>query len=209
MTKITGPIRCWHFACDDRKLHQARESHGRIVEVVPGLTLGEPRHLIMPRECGLHASIRPLDALGYAYGSYVSRVELRGRIIDGGDKLCASWRRHLWCADADAVLREFARWCALRVIHLWDCPDVVRRYLETGDESIRDAARAAACDAARAAACDAARAAACDAAGAAWAVARAVAGDAAAAWDAARAAQDNKLTELLLNLAPEDYREAV
>jgi hypothetical protein len=26
------------------------------------------------------------------------------------------------------------------VIHLWDAPDVVRWYLETGDETIRDAA---------------------------------------------------------------------
>jgi hypothetical protein len=64
------------------------------------------------------------------------------------------------------MLREFARWCALQVIHLWDAPDVVRQYLETGDESLRAAARAAtraaARNAARNAACDAARNAACD-----------------------------------------------
>jgi len=36
----------------------------------------------------------------------------------------------------------------LDVIHLWDAPAVVREYLETGDESKRDAAWAAARDAA-------------------------------------------------------------
>ena len=247
MPKITGPIRGWHFACNDRKLYQARESHDRIIEVVPGLTLGEPRRRIEPCWHGLHASVHPLDALGYARGSYVSRVELRGLIIPhNNDKLCASWRRHLWCADADAVLREFARWCALQVIHLWDCPDVVRRYLETGDESLRDAAwdaawaaawATAAARAAMTAAMTAARTAAwsadaatttssASAGAAAWATAAAAtraakdatraakdatrdAKDAAGdARDAAGDAQNNKLTELLMTLAPESYEEA-
>jgi hypothetical protein len=88
----------------------------------------------------------------------------------------------------------------MQVIHLRDCPDVVRRYLETGDESIRDAARTAACDAA------------CDAAWATTTAAR-TAWDAWDAKDAARAAardaQNNKLTAMLTTLAPEDYREAV
>jgi len=38
----------------------------------------------------------------------------------------------------DDVNLGFSRWCALQVVHLWDCPDEVRRYLETGDESIRE-----------------------------------------------------------------------
>jgi len=77
--------------------------------------------------------------------------------------------------------REFACWCALSVIHLWDAPKVVIQYLETQDESIRDAAMAAwdaAWDAAwveRAAERAAARA-------AIWGAAQT------AAWDAARAA---------------------
>lgn len=32
---------------------------------------------------------------------------------------------------------EFARWCALQVIHIWNAPKVVREYLETGNEEIR------------------------------------------------------------------------
>ena len=55
---------------------------------------------------------------------------------------------------------QFTRWCALQVVHLWDCPDVVKRYLETGDEGLRDAARTTALAAAWGAAQDAARAAA-------------------------------------------------
>ena len=98
--------------------------------------------------------------------------------------------------DATEPLRSFARQCALDVIHLWDAPAVVRQYLETGDESLRDAARyaarAAAWDAARDAAWDAAR----DAAwAAAWDAARAAAWD--AAWDAARASQKTKFAEMV------------
>ena len=46
--------------------------------------------------------------------------------------------------DASAVMRAFARRCALDVAHLWDMPPLVRSYLETGEESIMDAAGAAA-----------------------------------------------------------------
>jgi hypothetical protein len=89
----------------------------------------------------------------------------------------------LWCLQAvegyDTEIREFSRWCALQVVHLWACPPIVLQYLQTGDDTIRDAAK----DATWAAGGDAARAAGGDAARAA---ARAAAGDAAraAAWDA-------------------------
>ena len=85
----------------------------------------------------------------------------------------------LWCIRAvnghEKEIRRFGCQCALDVIHLWDAPPVVKKYLKTGDESLRAAAWAAAGDAARAAAGaaagDAARA-------AAWAAAWAAAGDA-------------------------------
>ena len=112
---------------------------------------------------GLHASERILDALGFAPGSVICRVEVRGDIREHGrppDKLVARERRILWRLDAEIggrVLREFARWAALQVIDLWDAPAVVREYLETGDESLRYAARSAAGPAAGDAAWDAAR----------------------------------------------------
>jgi phage-related tail protein len=56
----------------------------------------------------------------------------------------ASRRIILWRINAEDVLRRFARQCALDVAHLWDIPSVVREYLETGDETKRDAAGAAA-----------------------------------------------------------------
>ena len=159
---------------------------------------------------GFHASECAFDALSFAPGPIVHRVELRGDIIRGDDKLVARERRILWSADATETLRAFARAQALKVVHLWKAPDVVRRYLETGDESLRAAARAAAWDAAwdaaRAAARDAARAAARAAAlaaawDAAWDAARAAAR--AAAWDAHIQEARADLTARLLALAPE------
>ena len=156
---------------------------------------------IVPCESGLHASEHPFDALQYSPGEMLHLVEIDGELVTHGDppdKVVGRRRKILASIDATDLLREFARWCALQVIHLWECPDVVRRYLETGDESIRaaardaagadarDAARAAAWVAAWVAARDATRDAAWEAArDAAWAAARAAAR--AAAWDSQRA----------------------
>ena len=135
---------------------------------------------------GLHWSIEPFDALQYAPGPLLHKVEYRGKIIKGEDKGVSSKRCILATIDATDLLRSFGRQCALDVIHLWDAPPVVIEYLKTGNEKLRAAARAAARDAAWAAARDAA------AWDAAWDAARAAAWDAAAwdaaAWDAARAA---------------------
>ena len=138
---------------------------------------------VIPCKSGLHMSEHPFDALQYAPGCMLHVVEIRGDLQSHGnplDKWVGRERRIIATIDATEILRSFARCCALSVSHLWDCPDIVRMYLQTGDESIR----AAACDAARAAA---------------WAAARAAAWDAAraAAWDAARAAQREKLQEIV------------
>ena len=122
---------------------------------------------------GLHASRSPFDALKYAPGATLCLVECAGVEGEEGDKLVCRRRRIVKRIDATDLLRKFARQCALDVIHLWDAPDVVRRYLETGDESLRAAARDAAWVDAWSAARAAARAAAGDAA---WAAATAAAG---------------------------------
>ena len=102
----------------------------------------------------------------------------------------------LWCLracpDSEAFSRAVARWCALQVAHLWDTPEIARRYLETGDESLRAASWAAA-QAAQAAAGAASWAAAQAAGAASWAAAQA----AQAARDAARDAQAQHLREML------------
>jgi len=170
-----------------------------------GVTLQHGGELALCKS-GLHASIRIIDALNYAPGATICRVRCGGIIVESDDKIVASKRTILWRVDGDSLLREFARTCAMDVIHLWEAPPIVRQYLETGDTSLRPAAQNAAWAAARAAARDAAwaaaRAAARDAARAAAQAARAAAWDAAqaaraaawdaarpAAWDAARAAQ--------------------
>lgn len=133
-------------------------------------------------EHGLHASRRPIDALTYAPGPIACKVELGGTIIHGEDKMVASERIYLCVADATDVLRRFARLCALDAIHLWDAPDIVVRYLKTGDAPLRGWAAG---EAARAAG-EAARA------------ARAAAGE--AAWTAVGAAQNRRLAQMLSNL---------
>ena len=152
-------------------------------------------------ESGLHASERIIDALQYAPGSTICCVEIDGEMLTESDKVCARRRKILWRIDGDEILRAFARGCALQVIHLWDAPAVVREYLETGDETKRVAAGAAAWAAARVAARAAARAAAWAAArAAAWDTARGAARAAAvaAAWAAAWGAQNDKLTEMVM-----------
>jgi hypothetical protein len=182
-TTVT-PIRAWHFVGDTLRDGRPVPADGE------WLTHDGPLALCAS---GLHASIDPWHALQYAPGGTLCPVELDGEVLYGDDKLVARRRRIVRRVDMTAHLRAFARAEALRVIHLWDAPDVVRQYLETGDESLRAAAWAAAWAAARAAgsaagsAADAACAAARDAArDAAWAAARDAAWD--AAWAPARAA---------------------
>jgi hypothetical protein len=192
MTK--RPILAWHFVGD--KLRDGSP--------IPadGVTLHHTDPLVLC-ESGLHASVKAYDALKYAPGHMLCRVRCSGQVLKSDDKLVCSERTIVWRADATVMMRLFARQCALDVAHLWDMPDVVRQYLETGDETLRDAAwtatsgvaaqaaasgREAAWDAARAAAWAAARDAAWAAADAAWAAAQAAAAARAAARSGAQAA---------------------
>ena len=166
---------------------------------------------IDPCVSGLHASEHPFDALGYAPGPMLHRVELDGDLQSHGnpiDKWVGRRRKIIKTIDATEMLRAFARWCALQVIHLWDAPEVVRLYLESGDESLRDASGdasgAASWAASRAVSWDASwtasRAASWDASWAAsraasWAAAWAAAG--AASWDASRDAHRNQFLLLV------------
>jgi len=189
---MSAPVLAWHFV-------NATLRDGRPVPADGGAL----KHVgpLVPCETGLHASERLIDALQYAPGQVLCRVQMGGTIKREEDKLVARRRTILWRIDATDVLRVFARRCALDVAHLWDMPPIVQHYLETGDESIRAAAQAAALAAARDAALDAA-----------WAAARAAARAAAwaaaldAAWAAARAAaldaQNITLTEMVMALAP-------
>ena len=133
---------------------------------------------IVPCQHGLHLSKKIIDALNYAPGPVIYKVIGSGVIIPHGDPVdkhaCSERTYVAGGVDISNTLRLFARKCALDVIHLWNPPDIVIKYLKTGDESIRASALASAGDAAWAA----------------WAAARDTAREAAArvAWDTARAA---------------------
>ena len=123
---------------------------------------------------GLHASEQPYDALQYAPGHILHRVELDDVIDTQDDKVVARRRKIVATIDAAELLHAFARKQALSVIHLWNCPAITKQYLETGDVSMQCAAWSAARSAAGAAAWSAA--------GAAWSAAQHT------AWSAARSA---------------------
>ncbi len=209
---MSNPIKAWHFVRKNRRL-----GYGDDRIVAPGYTYYEdPDATPVLCRIGLHGSIKPLDALKYAPGPICCRVEISGTVVKGDDKLVGTERTVLAMCDATEILRKFARLCALDVIHLWDAPDVVVRYLKTGDEKLRAAAEAAAEAAAWGEAWGAARAA---ARAAAWAAARTAAeaaaeaaaraaartatwdaawGEArAAAWGEARDKRNRKLTRML------------
>ena len=183
MSELTG----WHFST-------GRLGYGDNRPIVMGEThtVDVTERKLELCEWGLHASERIIDALRYASGPMVCRVRLHGEILRGDDKACATHRTYIDGIDATGILREFARKCALDVIHLWDAPDVVRRYLETGDELLRAASSAAALDASSAASWAASWAASSAASwDTAWDTARA------AAWDTAWGQQNTRLTDMV------------
>lgn len=143
----TATVMAWHFTKDG----MLRD--GRPVPAVGEWLKHEGDVVIC--QSGLHASLRLRDALNYApYGRVeLHRVQCAEVIALQADKLVCRRRRivaTLPAKETDHVLRLFARVCALLVADKWDAPEIVTRYLWSGDESIR----AAAWDAARAAARD-------------------------------------------------------
>jgi len=217
----------WHFLSEDKRLGY---DDGRLVKA--GETLeceGEPELC----SNGMHGSARLIDALKYASGPIVCRVEIEGDVIEGDDKLCGRRRTVLWMLDATRILHEFACRCAEDALTLLAQPDArsvaaieaKRRWLksEITDEEMgsawaeawdavwaaRDAALAAAQTAAQTAARAAAWAAARDAALAARAASDAAAWDAvrAAAWDVAQDAARAKQNERLTAMVMEAYEE--
>ena len=211
----------WHFLREDKRLGYY---DGRLVEVgVPLECKGDP----VLCDNGMHGSVRLVDALRYAAGPIVCRVEIEGDVIEGDDKLCGRRRTVLWMLDATRILHEFACMCAEDALALVEQPDernvaaieAKRKWLDgkITDEEL-DAAWTASWGAAQDAAWSARAialaalaavyAAARDAAGAAMWAARDAAAAAAwteardAAWtearDAARDKQNKRLTEMVM-----------
>jgi hypothetical protein len=170
----------WHWIRKDRTL-----GYNDKRKVIDGRWLVHRGELQMCAS-GLHASKRIIDAFDYAPGPIICRVEIGGKIIVGNDKFVAERRKVLWSLNTKDILWEFARRCALDVIHLWDAPPIVIRYLKTGNESLRNAAKNATRDATWNAAWNAAKNATWDAA---WNAAKNAAWN--VAWNAAKNATWN------------------
>jgi len=192
----------WHFLPEDRKLRWGTEE-----EVVPGQKLIVKPPLHMCRH-GLHAGIRAIDALTYAPGPVVCRVELGGEILEDEDKCCATERTCVWLADASEVLHRFACWCAERVLmrerqagrepdpRSWAAVQAKRDWLEGGmTREELETAKSTAWEVDLGTDWSTAQ---CAAWSDAWSATRNVAWS--AAWSTARSAQNEELTRVLLLL---------
>ena len=158
---MSDKILAYYFAPENNKLR-----YGDNREIV----VGESHEVsCKPEVCvqGLHASIKPLEALAYATHHQLYIVNISGDVNSGHDKIAGKCREYLIkVPKCDQLLREFSRKVALMAVTSLspNINPVVIKYLTTGSKDLRleawHAARAATSDAARAAAWDAARAAA-------------------------------------------------
>jgi len=93
---------------------------------------------------GFHASRHPLDALKYAPGFKLHMVELMDIETEQDDKVVAKGRKIIATIDSKSVILSCARKFASDFLHLWDAPEVVKKYLKTGDPTLANAAANAA-----------------------------------------------------------------
>lgn len=103
-------IKAWHFINKRRRLGYG---DGRVVRVGRTYKIkGDP----VLCHWGLHGSVRIVDALEYASGPILCRVEIGGKIIKGDDKLVGTKRTVLSMVDITEELRAlggrgvYVRW---------------------------------------------------------------------------------------------------
>ena len=154
-------IKAWHFLRDNGSfcysLEKQKPKAGEVERVKS--TTKRPLELC---EMGLHGSVDILDALDFAQGALLRRVELGGEILEGKNKCCATERRELWRMDVTNILHEFSCWCAERALECerkrgrepdkrsWAAIEAKRQWLKGEiDDKALAAAWAAAWDAAR------------------------------------------------------------
>jgi len=110
-------ILAWHFLRDN-----GRTQFGDI-EVKKGQVYRADGMLELCRN-GMHASVKAIDALNFANGALISRVEIRPPYLIGNDKLCGRARKVLWIMDVTALLYEFACREALRALRKANVTDI-------------------------------------------------------------------------------------
>ena len=141
-------MKAWHLCRNDKRLGYG---DGRLIKTSRTYKVADPNKLHLCRY-GLHASRRVVDALMYAQGSVLCRVELAGRIIEDKNKAVASERKVLWMFSCERLLHEFACKCAERALRkakvedhrCWAAIETKRAWLDgkVGDDVLA-AARAA------------------------------------------------------------------
>ena len=100
---MSKPILAWHFLTERR----VPDMGTRRKPLYVGHLWREKGPPVLC-ERGLHASERILDALKYAPGPVVCRVEVSGTIVRGADKLVGTRRRILAMGDITNLLHEWA-----------------------------------------------------------------------------------------------------
>lgn len=100
----------WHFLQNNKQLRWGTKRKVRV-----GQTITAEGTLKMCQN-GMHASKRIIDALQYAPGAILCRVDLTGELQHENDKSVGCKRKVLWMIDATKVLHEFACRCAERAL---------------------------------------------------------------------------------------------
>ena len=130
-------VKAWYFSTAEKKLRYGDDRH---------IAIGTTHEVEGKPLCcahGLHGCEMILDALNYAPGTIIWIVELDGAMDIQDDKVAATSRTYLHGGiDVLPIILAWSRRVALDVAHLWDIPEIVRRYLETGDQAIAGAANA-------------------------------------------------------------------
>ena len=131
-------MKAYCFLADNNRLNDGRKIKVGTTHKVGGV--------LVPLRNGIHASKHVADALVYSQGPELWRVELGGEVVRFGDNMCAREATYLANFNASKLLEAYMITCARDVAHLWDAPDIITEYFESGDESLRQVA----CDEAKA-----------------------------------------------------------
>ena len=151
-------MKAWHFLREDNTC-----GHGELGAIEVGKTYTVEPPIELCRN-GLHASVRLIDALRYAPGPVLCRVEMGGAIIEGDDKVVATERKVLWMRDISTLLHHFAcdeaeaalitrnvtderSWNVIKVKRAWLTGDATDDELIAAGDAAWAAARTAAWDA--------------------------------------------------------------
>ena len=109
---MTNPKIAWHFLPENKRLRYDDDRHIQIGKTYR-VRNKEPIQLCAN---GMHASVDILDAIKYAPGPILCKVEMGEDCILGDNKCVSSSRKVISMMDATGLLHEFACKCAERAL---------------------------------------------------------------------------------------------